>query len=235
MVAMAKNHGAKDQKRLAKQKAKRLAKRSEIRKRDSKDPAVRLQSTAKWPVVEALCGDRLWEDGIGTLLIARRDPTGGLVFAVFLVDVFCLGVKNAFWRPGTPSDIEDVLKHIGQAETMRAVTPACLVKAIKGAVEYARSWGFLPHPEYGHASMLLDGIDPSSCPTKLQYGYKGRPFYVQGPNESPAEAAAIMQRVQNAKGHFMLSLRTDDDDESMEISDESDRLALLDEEGDPEA
>ncbi len=227
---MAKNHGAKDQKRTAKQKAKRQAKRSVLFERESKDPTIRLQRAEKWPVVQSVVGDRLWEQGIGHVLIARREPVGGLIFAVFLVDVYCLGVKDAFWRAGTPSDIEDVIRKMESYEKMLAATPACLSKIVKGAVEYAQSFGFPPHPDYRHASMLLEGIDRSTCPSEFKFGRDGLPFYVQGPNESPAQAAAIMQRVQGAGGHYIISSTGDDMDESIEFGSEIDRFEILDEE-----
>jgi hypothetical protein len=224
---MAKNHGAKDQKRVAKQKAKRLAKRSLNLARTSKDPTVRLQRAEKWVVVQALVGDRLWEDGIGHVLIARRDLEGALVFAVFLVDVLCLGVKDAFWRAGTSADIEDVLKKMASVETMSASTPACLAKIVMGAVEYAQSFGFPPHTDYRHASKLLDGIDPSGCQTKFSFGRAGKPLYIQGPNESHAQAVAIIERVQKAGGHFIRSLSGDDLDASTELGLEFERLEAL--------
>ena len=55
-----------------------------------------------------------------------------------------------------------MVKHLSQSQRM-SITPACLVKIVKGGVEYARSMGFSPHPDYRHASMLLEGIDPSTC------------------------------------------------------------------------
>ena len=201
-----KNHGARDQKRLAKQKAKRLAKRSILARHNSKDPTIRLERADKWPVVQALVGAQLWNDGIGYLVITRRESEGRLVSAVFLVDVFCLGVKNAFWRAGGHEDIEDMIRQMGRTQVMRAITPACLAKIVKGAIEFAQSFGFPPHPDYRHASMLLDGIDPLTCPNEFTFGRDGRPFYIQGPNESPAEVIAIVQRTQDAGGHYLVTL-----------------------------
>ena len=93
-----------------------------------------------------------------------------------------------------------------ETQTMSAIAPACLVKIVTGAVEYAQSFGFPPHRDYRHASMLLAGIDPSTCPEQFTFGRAGKPFYVQGPNESSAQAAAIMQRVQEAGGHFLVAI-----------------------------
>jgi hypothetical protein len=224
---MAKNHGARQQKRIAKQKAKRSAKRSLLFRRTSKDPTIRLQRARSWPVVQALVGSALWDDGIGYLAIARQESEGQLVFAGFLVDVYCLGVKNAFWDEGSREDFEDLIRQMGATQDMRPITPACLAKTVKGAVEYAKSFGFPPHPDYRHASTLLEGIDPSTCPDQFTFGQDGKPFYIQGPNESPAQAAAITQRVRDAGGHFFIDL-----DEGEEVScaeDGFDEFDFLDE------
>ena len=184
---MAKKHGAKQQKKLAKQKAKRQAKRSVLARQSSKDPTIRLQRTEKWPVVQAFVSTELWDEGIGYLTLARQEPEGGIVFASFLVDVFCLGVKDSFWRAGTMEDFRELVKGMGEMQDMSSINPACLVKIVKGAVEYAQSLGFSPDSEYRHASLLLEGIDPSTCTDRFEFGRDGKPFYVQGPNETPAQ------------------------------------------------
>jgi hypothetical protein len=225
---MAKNHGARQQKRVAKQKAKRSAKRSLWSRLHSKDPAIRLQHVEKLPVVRALVGAALWKNGIGHLTIAREEPTGGLIFAAFLVDVYCLGVKDAFWRAGSHEEFEELIRQMGESQRMSAITPACLVKIVKGAVEYAQSFGFPPHPDYRHASKLLDGIDLSSCPNQFEFGRDGRPFYIQGPNESLAVATAISQRVQRAGGHFIHKLSGPDPEEFAAGEDEFDQFDSTD-------
>jgi hypothetical protein len=213
---MAKDLGARQQKRMAKQKAKRSAKRSLWSRLTSKDPTVRLRQVDKLPVVKALVGSRLWDDGIGYLAIARQESKGGVIFAVFLVDVFCLGVKNAFWRAG---DFEETVGHMEKAQRMAAINPACLAKIVKGAVEYAQSFGFPPHPDYRHASILLDGIDTADCPNQFKFGRDGRPFYIQGPNESLAQAEAISQRIEKAGGHFLFKLSGPDPEEFADTED----------------
>jgi hypothetical protein len=201
---MAKKHGARQQKKMAKQKAKRFAKHSLLVQRSSNDPTIRLQRAEKWPVVQALVGAQLWAEGIGYLTIARQESEGGLIFAVFLVDVYCLGVKNAFWRAGTQEDLTDLIRQLEKRQRMRAIAPACLAKIVTGAVEYAQTFGFPPHPDYRHAGMLLAGIDPATCPEEFTFGRDGKPFYIQGPNETPEQAVAIMQRIEKAGGHFLI-------------------------------
>ena len=201
---MVKRHEASRQKKVAKQKARRSEKRSKLFQRDSKDPTVRLRGAERWPIVQALVGSKLWKDGIGYLTMARQEGEGRIVYGVYLVDVYCLGVKNAFWSAGAIGDFKDLLQRMGKTQTMIPISPACLVKILEGAVDYARSFGFPPHPDYRHAAMLFAGIDPADCPQEFTFGHDGKPYYIQGPHESPAVASAIMQRIQAAGGHFIV-------------------------------
>jgi hypothetical protein len=201
---MAKKHGARQQKRIAKQKAKRQAKRSLLARRTSKDPTIRLQRVENWPVVQAYASAELWDEGIGYLVLARREPEGETVFASFLVDVLCLGVKDAFWRAGTMESFRELVEEMDKIQKMRPINPACLAKIVLGAVDFAQSFGFSPHPDFRHASHLLEGIDTSNCPEEYTFGEDGRPVYVQGPNETPAQAMAIVERMQEVGGHFQL-------------------------------
>src|SRR5476651_853566 len=93
---MSKNE-ARRQKQLAKKKSKRDEKRTELARRNSDNPVIRLAAAAAWPIVETLVPDTLLSEGIGQLLITRRVPDGRLALANYLVDVYCLGVKDAYW------------------------------------------------------------------------------------------------------------------------------------------
>jgi hypothetical protein len=201
---MVARNDARRQKKLAKQKAKRSEKRAKERRRDSKDPTIRLQGAEKWPVVQTLVASDLWKEGIGYVVIARQEGEGRLVFGVFLVDAYCLGVKNAFWDAGSMGDFKELIRKMEQTRSMVPISPNCLVKIIEGAVAYAGAMGFPPHPDHHHASRLFAGIDPASCDQEFSFGRDGKPFYIQGPYETPAEANAIRQRVQEAGGDFLV-------------------------------
>ena len=222
---MAKDHGARQQKKVAKQKAKRSDKRTELSRRASNDPTVRLQRADKWPVVQSLIGANLWKEGIGYLAIARQEVGGQLVFGVYLVDVYCLGVKDAFWETGTLGDFKDIIGKMDKTQKMCPISPACLAKIVTGAVEFALSFGFRPHPDFRHVAMLLEGIDPAACSQELPFGRDGKPYYIQGPYESFEKATAIMNRVREAGGHSLAVLSVPDWEELDDIEDEDDDLA----------
>lgn len=224
LETISKDHGAKRQKKLAKHKAKREERRSELARRESKDPTVRLKDAEKWPIVDTLLSDQIWTDGIGDAVIVRRMPDGNLAVAVFLLDVYCLGVKNAFWRILSKQGVREMLETMDATETMRSVRVAKLVKLIHGSKAYAHSLGFAPHPDYRHASMLLAGIDPASCTEEFTFGYRGRPFYIQGPNDSYERVKAISQRVVELGGDYLMGLDFDEGLAASELEDDEHEL-----------
>lgn len=144
---------------------------------------------------------------MGSAVIARRMPDGQLACAVFLLDVYCLGVKDAFWRILAPAEFNDLLERIEETGTLNTVTPEYLVKLVYQTADSGQSLGFPPHSDFRHAQRLLAGIDPSQCPDEFQFGHDGRPLYVRGPNESLEEAQLIANRVAEHGGHYTLQLK----------------------------
>ncbi|MBI2803536.1 MAG: hypothetical protein HYX68_00965 [Planctomycetes bacterium] len=193
------------QKQLAKKKAKRTEKRTLIAKQNSDNPVIRLAGAERWPIVAALVPEQLGETGIGNLVLTRRCPDGRLAMAVFLVDTYCLGAKNAFWRILSDWEYEKFLRQVSTRGKMKSVTPEFLTKLVYDAVAYAESFGFPPHPDYRPARMLLAGIDPALCAETFTFGKDGKPFYIDGPNDSPEKIRVIMHRVNLAGGHFVVN------------------------------
>jgi hypothetical protein len=225
-------HGSREQKKLAKKKAKRNEKRTTLARQSSNDPTVQLATATSWAIEEALVPENLWDTGIGNLILARRHPSGRLVISCFLVDVFCLGVKNAFWRILGTFEYKDFLLKTEQHGKLEKVAPEFFAKLVYSAVEYAHSFGFLPHPDYRHAKMLLNGIDADSCTTTFEFGKDGKPFYIAGPHESLATAKSIAQRIQKAGGHYVVPLSPEMDvepldEDSVEELEDEEEMPLL--------
>jgi hypothetical protein len=212
---MSKQHGARQQKRLAKQKAKRDQKKRQLARVTSDNPMISLREADSWPIMATLVPEGLWESGLGQLVIARRAPSGKIACGVFLVDVFCLGVKDAFWKLMGSAEYETLIDKIEAHGRLREVTPEYFSKLVHCAADYAQSLGFAPHHDFRAARLLLAGIDPSLCLDELEFGKDGKPFYIRGPNESLARARAICDRMQELGGHYMVGL---DPDNSMPLA-----------------
>jgi hypothetical protein len=178
---------------------KRNRKRKQNRKSISASPALGRCAAryARFPIHECLIPSGLFETGIGSAIVSRRTPDGDIAVSAFVVDVFCLGVKNALFTTVNEIDYERKVKrrlaesHSGQY--FERAHAACVKKIIEGAVGYADGFGFNPHADYRNAKGILDEVDAIACPVKYTYGKNGKPFYVQGPYESPWQSKKIVE------------------------------------------
>lgn len=178
------------------------------------DPTIRLQNVDRWPILECLLPEWIYDDGIGHCIIARRSPDGQTAFANYLVDVDCLGVKDCVWQILPIGDYRDMLKEVRELCPLRSVTPDFFAKFVLKSTEFAKSFGFAPHPDFRHAQLLLSGIDPGQCAEEFRFGRDGKPHYVRGPHDSDAEALVRIERVVAVGGTFVDLLIDDDDLES---------------------
>jgi hypothetical protein len=149
-------------------------------------------STVKRPP-EAFQSAKLWESGVGYVVISRFKGNGSVEAGVFLLDTYCLGVKNGFFTRVDESEYEEeVLNSVFDEDGRIPLSPACARKLVESAIQYAQSLGFAPHPDYKAACRVLGGISSAECTQTFTFGKDGKPFYVQGPYDTPERAHRIL-------------------------------------------
>lgn len=195
------------QKALARKAAKRKAKHAAARTAQ----IGRIHSLSRlsaFPIHQCLVPAGLFERGIGNVLVTRRLPDGRLACGAFLVDPWCLGVKNAFLRMWSAAFYENRVEHLLLEEALEDVAPAFAKKLISDAVSYARDLGLAPHPGYREAFPIFEGIDAAECSEAFSFGHEGKPFFVSGPNDTPARCRQILETLRARLGpegfHFVL-------------------------------
>ncbi len=193
-----------------KQRQKKTEKKNKKRKQSKRPFSLPMQfgnkaaGYAKFPVHECLVPSGLFENGMGSVIVARKTPEGDIALSAFVVDTYCLGVKNAMFKVAREFEYEQTIKpnlledHEGQE--FERVHVACAKKLVEGAVGYAEGFGFPPHADYRDAKGIFDGVDAAACPVPYTYGYEGKPFYVQGPYESPHQSKRIVDKLHKTCG-----------------------------------
>lgn len=81
---------------------------------------------------------------------------------------------------------------------------------VEGAFAYAEDLGFSPDPDYHWVNALFGDIDSNICTQEFEFGEEGKPYYVSGPNDSPARIRAVMEQLTRRCGgpdgfHFMMA------------------------------
>ena len=153
------------------------------------------QATA-FPIHDSLAPKDLFQTGLGMVLLTRALPNGKLALSAFLVDVFCLGVKDAFYR------VVSVEEHgqFVQRFNVEKIHPACLRKLVEGAVAYALALGFKPCADYAGAARLFGSIEAAVCPVRFCYGKDGKPLYISGPDDSQVQSRGILDKLKRRLG-----------------------------------
>jgi hypothetical protein len=191
----------KRQKKLAKQAAKRKAKHHEMARARSAGLPERMAAAAGYPILDSLATTALWDQGLGWIVLSRELPDGGVAVAIFLVDRYCLGVKDAIARIASRYEYQnDILHKMRSKFTSRQITPATARRFVESAVEYARSIGFAPHPDYERAKLIFGDIDPAAATEQLEFGKDGMPLFIGGPNDDQARCRQILATLERTVG-----------------------------------
>ncbi len=138
------------------------------------------------------------EHGITGLLLARAQDEEHVIYAVYLVDLFCLGIKDAFVRTKIS---RRALKHHVSELFNGEEEPCDIVFAhqlIYSAIDYARKYGFEPHPDFYRegADKLLEPRGTYPEPYEIEFGKDGKPLYVAGPYDSELFARHVVETLQ---------------------------------------
>jgi len=164
--------------------------------------------TASAPIHECLVPDRLFDIGLGNVIVSRKMLNGFIGVTFFLVDVFCLGIKDVFYDVLSPVEYDYRVSGL-QQETFRAIHPTCARKLVEGAEAYARDLGFNPHPDYQRARQIFGDLDATACPTRYVFGRDGKPFFMSGPYDTPARCRRIIDTLTRRCGpegfHFTVA------------------------------
>ena len=69
-------------------------------------------------------------------------------------------------------------------------------QAGRGCGQLCEGLGFSPGADYKKASRVFGGITTADCDEEFVFGKDGKPFYIQGPWESPARAERILRALE---------------------------------------
>lgn len=183
----------KRQKKLERRTAKRKEKKHQLVRKQEAGLAERLTAAARYPVLHSRVGEALWAEGIGPVFLSRQLPDGSVAVGVFLVDRFCLGVKDAFAHVVSRSKYEsEFLRNMGDKFDWSDVSPATVRKIVDGAVAYATGLGLSPHADFQKVKPILGDIDAAESTEPVEFGEHGQPFFVAGPHDNAERCRQVL-------------------------------------------
>jgi len=131
--------------------------------------------------------------GMAQVVVARIRAGDRVEIGFFLVDSWCLGVKDAFLvEESSESELREIVDQKIPEFARERLHPACAKKIIEGVVAYAESLGFAPHRDFRKARRVLTGVDSSDCPESFVFGCDGKPCYIEGPHDPPERVERVL-------------------------------------------
>ncbi len=135
--------------------------------------------------------------GVALALVSRRVRHDHVSVCGYLVDMFCLGVKDVI---GPERMHRRELSGFVRMYFMAFPAPALNAPIelaqhlVLGSVAYAASLGFSPHSDFERTREHLGDL---SEPCAITFGREGRPLYVAGPHDDPL---AILETLRGSVG-----------------------------------
>jgi hypothetical protein len=211
---------AKAAKRKAVVAEKRVKERRELK--ISKPRHVDLASS---PIAHCLLTADIENVGLGTLIVVRKLSLGRYGTAVFLLDLWCLGVKDAFFRVDEADDFNDFHKAMEFGGPLQPIAPERARRLLRDVAAFGAANGFPPPAEFAEVERLLGDVESGGEP--FAFGDNGRPHYVVAETDLRRDTKYILARLTEklGPGGFDVTYPLDDG-EWTEAEDEEDERLL---------
>lgn len=173
-----------------------------------------------------------WRDmGFAMIIVAREHINGNITHAAYMVDLYCLGLKDSFWMFNQhPLDFKEHMdrQRKGNDDGFRFITINYPLahNIIYGAIEYAEELGFRPHKSFELTRYILEEDDEHVKLIDVGFGFKGKPLYVSSP-ENPHEKSRILDHLTKKLGHDNFYFITEEEaGDFFESEDEKERKKI---------
>ncbi|MDX3385428.1 hypothetical protein PV682_28780 [Streptomyces niveiscabiei] len=144
--------------------------------------------------------------GFAQVLIARQERASRVTVFGFLVDVYCLGVKDTVGPQvmgGGSLDayVRDCYRAFDQPPLRIGLEQAQSI--VHGGVAYARALGFEPAPDFAQVAVHLG--EPGPAAPRIGFGRQGKPFYINGPRDDAQKIVRTLEHTCGAGNyHYLL-------------------------------
>ena len=168
------------------------------------------------------------ESGMAHVIVTRVRPSGNLVMTSFLVDTFCLGVKDAGYHENmTPSDFEEYLNNYRKGMGLEEISYNEAHNIIYGAIAFAEDGGIKPNKEFDPAGYILEEDTEDIPLIEYDFGKNGKHFLIVHPDKKEMPFYHILKKNLGDDFEFVIPYGDEDDEDDFEDDFEDDEYTPL--------
>lgn len=160
------------------------------------------QKARTLPIHECWINSDWQEGGLGNIFVTRKHSNGNLTLGLYLVDVKCLGVKDAHYLFNVPPfEFQNLLDKHREAMDMEKIDYTLAHNIVFAGIEFAGDYGFKPHKDFGVAQYILEEDTDDIELLEIECGGEnGKPLYVSGPYDNETRRAQIIAQLEKTAG-----------------------------------
>lgn len=192
------------------------------------------QKARTLPIYECWVNTNWKEGGLSNITVARKHSNGNITMGLYLVDLQCLGVKDATYKFNiTELEYRNYLEQTEEGMELDKIPYTLAHNIVFAGLEFAEEYNFKPHKDFGIAKYILDEDTDDIELIEIECGGdNGKPLYIQGSLDNNVRANQIIAHLEKyaGQGNYDYILVSDqnqyDEDEYDEIEDKYGDLPL---------
>lgn len=162
--------------------------KSKSKKKSGKAPQAKMtpqkyikERARKLPIDKCYINSDWQDEGLAQILVTRRRADGNYVFGVYLVDIFCLGVKDSFCNnDATPDKLEEAIWRIYHNRPKEEISYNEAHNIIYGAIAFAEDAGIPPIKDFALTQYVLEEDTEDVPLIEYEFGKDGKYFLICG-------------------------------------------------------
>jgi len=160
------------------------------------------QRARNLPIDECWVNKDWKEDGLANLTVARKHTNGNFTIGIYLVDLKCLGIKDAHALFNLyPQEYLEILDQHRMKFEIEKIEYTLAHNIIYAGLEYAQEYGFKPHKDFELAKYIIEEDTEDIELIEIDCGGdEGQPLYIRGPLDSDIRAAQIIAQLEKTAG-----------------------------------
>lgn len=168
-----------------------------------------------YPFLECLISSNWKKDDMGLVevLVARQQPDGNVCFGLYLIDKYCLGLKNTLSQANVPLNVyrKELVDKLFHGTKPEKCSPELAHQMIYAAIEYAQQFGFQPESDFALTQHILAPRGELAETNQLTFGKNGKPFFVAGPHDNVARVLKQLEKTAGPGNFDYLAMMGDTD------------------------
>jgi hypothetical protein len=159
----------------------------------------RVLRAADAPIQHCFLTESVFDTGMGTLVLARGATSLYTAFSAFLLDTFCLGIKDVTFESVESKVFDMYIDATDAGSPLVSVDPSYARKLLRDLAAWSQSIGFAPHRDFAAVERMFGEVSADACDEVFRFGRDGKPVYIPGPSDT---APVIRRRIEHLQKYL---------------------------------